>query len=188
MELSNEKAIYSVLGDILVVKPSFIFPGPAITNITVESFESADRLKGSDNYVLGVGICFYVAAAAAMSNVINVSVMESSERISTSHLMVTTGVFSILTSLACSLLIPNRLVTAPLSIPPASAASLLVSAMMTFLAFWLITLAVTVTKTPTLISMLRSTEIVLSLVTESVWWGEPPHNLSILGSLLVMCD
>ena len=181
-----------MLGDILVVKPSFIFPGHVnntnSTNVIDVTVESAEDLKESDNYMVGVCLCLYVSAACAMSNVINVSVMESSERISTSQLMVTTGVFSILTSLACSLLIPNRLVTAPLSIPPASAASLLVSAMMTFLAFWFITLAVTVTKTPTLISMLRSTEIVLSLVTESIWWGEPPHNLSILGSLLVMCD
>ena len=77
------------------------------------------------------------------------------------------------------------LITAPLSLPTTSAVILLVSALMTFLAFWFITLVVTITKSPTLISMLRSTEIILSLVTESVWWGEPPHYLSVLGSLLV---
>ena len=151
-------------------------------DITVESVE---QLKESDNYFLGVGLCLYVAAACAFSNVINVSVMKTNERITTSHLMLTSGVFCVLLSVASTFLLPNRLITAPLSLPTTSAVILLVSALMTFLAFWFITLAVTITKSPTLISMLRSTEIILSLVTESVWWGEPPHYLSILGSLLV---
>ena len=27
--------------------------------------------------------------------------------------------------------------------------------------------------------------MILSLLTESVWWGEPPHHLSVIGSVLV---
>lgn len=78
-----------------------------------------------------------------------------------------------------------RLLTAPKSLPLSSALALPVAAVMTLLAFWFVTLAVTITARPTLVSMLRSTEIILSLVTESVWWGQPPHYLSIIGSLLV---
>ena len=33
--------------------------------------------------------------------------------------------------------------------------------------------------------MLRSTEILISLGTEAVWWQQPPGTLSLLGSLLV---
>ena len=184
--------ITSVLGDILVVKPSFMFSSlinntnntSVIDDIDI-TVQSVEQLKESDNYFLGVGLCLYVAAACAFSNVINVSVMKSNERITTSHLMLTSGVFCVLLSVASTFLLPNRLITAPLSLPTTSAVILLVSALMTFLAFWFITLAVTITKSPTLISMLRSTEIILSLVTESVWWGEPPHYLSVLGSLLV---
>ena len=178
-----------MLGDILVVKPSFIFPGHVnntnSTNVIEVTVESPEDLKESDNYMVGVCLCLYVSAACAMSNVINVSVMESNERITTSHLMVTSSVFSVLLSLASTVLLPNRLITAPLSLSLASAASILVSAVMTFLAFWFVILAVTITNSPTLITMLRSTEIVLSLVTESLWWGELPQYLSILGSLLV---
>ena len=33
--------------------------------------------------------------------------------------------------------------------------------------------------------MLRSTEILISLATEAVWWQQPPGTLSLVGSLLV---
>ena len=95
------------------------------------------------------------------------------------------GVFSVLLALASTVFLPNRKLTDPLSLPLSSALALPVAAVMTLLAFWFITLAVSITHRPTLISMLRSTEIILSLVTESVWWGHPPHYLSVIGSLLV---
>ena len=188
----------AVLGDILVVQPSFLFPTSSAThtstnitsstssNLTSQSYTSAEEMKAGGEYLLGVGICFSVAAACAMGNVINVGVMKANERITTVHLMLMSGVFAVLLSLLTSLLLPNRLLTAPLSLSLTSTLSLLLSAGMTFMAFWFISLAVTITKTPTLISMLRSTEIVLSLGTESIWWGQPPHYLSIIGSLLVM--
>ena len=190
-----------MLGDVLVVQPSFIFPPrptkqPTTTNLTnlttdlttdltSRSYETAEEMKEGGDYWLGVGLSLYVAAAVAMANVINVGVMKTNEVISTVHLMLMSGVFSVLLSLLSSLLLPNRLVTDPLSLPLNSIAFLLVSAVMMFVAFWSISLAVTITKTPTMISMLRSTEIVLSLGTESVWWGQPPHYLSVIGSLLV---
>ena len=96
-----------------------------------------------------------------------------------------TGVFSVLLSLASTVILPNRLITEPQSVPLSSALALPVAAVMTLLAFWFITLAVSITQLPTLISMLRSTEIIISLGTEAVWWGQPPDYLSVIGSLLV---
>ena len=171
-----------MVGDILVVQPSFLFP-PAETE---QHLDTVHQLKQGDFYLVGVGLCLYVAMATALSNVINVSVMKTNESITSSHLMLMTGVFSIILSLISSLFLPNRLISDPLSLPLTSAVVLLVSAVMTFTAFWSITLAVTITKTPTLIAVLRSTEIILSLVTESLWWRRPPHYLSLTGSILVM--
>ena len=171
-----------MVGDILVVQPSFLFP-PAETD---QHLDTVHQLKQGDFYLVGVGLCLYVAMATALSNVINVSVMKTNESITSSHLMLMTGVFSIILSLISSLFLPNRLISDPLSLPLTSVVVLLVSAVMTFTAFWSITLAVTITKTPTLIAVLRSTEIILSLVTESLWWRRPPHYLSLTGSILVM--
>ena len=91
----------------------------------------------------------------------------------------------VLLTLTSTVFLPNRLMTDPLAMPLSSALALPVAAVMSLLAFWFITLAVTITQLPTLISMLRSTEIIISLGTESVWWGQPPHYLSVIGSLLV---
>ena len=188
-----------VLGDILVVQPSFIFPN---TNTTVTTNtntssdvngvsgvemtpDSAEDLKQGSHYMLGVGLCLFAAATCAGSNVLNVKITRSNERVSSVHLLLLTGVFSLLLSLASTVFLPNRLLTGPQSLPLSSALALPVAAVMTLLAFWFVTLAVSITRHPTLVSMLRSTEIILSLVTESVWWGRPPHYLSVLGSLLV---
>jgi len=52
-------------------------------------------------------------------------------------------------------------------------------------AYWTITLAIGFIRNPTLVSMLRSTEIPISLVTECFWWHQLPGLLSLFGSLLV---
>ena len=147
--------------------------------------DSAEDLKQGSHYMLGVGLCLFAAATCAGSNVLAVRLTKSNERISTVHLLLLTGVFSLLLSLASTVFLPNRLLTGPQSLPLSSALALPLAAVMTLLAFWFLTLAVSITRRPTLVSMLRSTEIILSLVTESVWWGRPPHYLSVLGSLLV---
>ena len=172
-----------------MVQPPFIFPvssNHTSTNTSSDSGPvSAKEMKEGSGYFLGVAICLCAAAACALANVVNVGVMKSNARITSVHLMLTSGLFSILLSLLSIPFLPNRLITDITSFPLTSAASLAVSAVMTLLAYWFITLAVTCTKSPTLISMLRSTEIVLSLGTEAVWWGEPPSWLSVSGSLLV---
>ena len=147
--------------------------------------DSAEDLKQGSHYMLGVGLCLFAAATCAGSNVLNVKITRSNERVSTVYLLLLTGVFSLLLSLASTVFLPNRLLTGPQSLSLSSALALPVAAMMTLLAFGFVTLAVSITRHPTLVSMLRSTEIILSLVTESVWWGHPPHYLSVIGSLLV---
>ena len=81
---------------------------------------------------------------------------------------------------------PNRLVTAPLSLSSLSWALLLTTASLTLLAFWWLVLAVSLLQYPTLVQMLRSTEICLTLATEAVYTAQAPDPASALGSLLVM--
>ena len=100
-------------------------------------------------------------------------------------LLLLAGVWSVVVSLVTTPLLPNRLVSAPLSLSPVGGAMLLSTALVTLLAVWWTVTAVAILQHPTLISMLRSTEIIISLGTESVWWGQPPHYLSVIGSLLV---
>ena len=175
-----------------MVQPSFLFPSPAHNTSTssgggggLTPLTAEDLKQDSDNYLLGVALSLFAAATCAASNVMNVKITQSNEAVTTGHLVLVAGLFSVLLPLLSSVFLPNRLLTAPQSLPLSSALALPVAAVMTLLAFWFVTLAVTITHRPTLISMLRSTEIILSLLTESVWWGHPPHYLSVLGSLLV---
>ena len=80
---------------------------------------------------------------------------------------------------------PNRLVTAPLSLSSLSWALLLVTGSLSLLAFWWLVVAVSLLADPTLVQMLRSTEICLTLATEAVYVGSAPDPASALGSLLV---
>merc|ERR1712189_13659 len=63
---------------------------------------------------------------------------------------------------------------------------LLLAASITLLAFWLMVTAVSITQNPTLVTMLRSTEICLSLITEAIYWNQFPDPLSAVGSFIVM--
>ena len=194
------RLLLPVLGDILVVQPSFIFPKtntpntttPTITTNTSSDDEggvltpdTAEDLRAGSDYVLGVGLSLFTAAGVAVSNVLNVRITQSNERVTTAHLLLMSGVFSLLIALGSTVFLPNRLITDPQSLPLSSALALPVAAVMVLMAFWFITLAVSITYQPTLVSMLRSTEIILSLGTEFVWWGHLPHYLSVIGSLLV---
>ena len=184
-----------------MVQPSFIFPSPGpphnnnsnnnnnnITNSSGDGLTplTADDLKqDSQNYLLGVGLSLFASATCAASIVMNVKITESNASLTTEHLVLAAGIFSVLLPVISTVFLPNRLITEPLSMPLSSALALPVAAVMTLLAFWFITLAVSITQLPTLISMLRSTEIIISLGTEAVWWGQPPDYLSVIGSLLV---
>ena len=82
----------AVLGDIFVVQPSFIFP-------SAEAGGGAEHLKQSSNYILGVVLSLSVAAAVALSNVMNVRIQERNQSVTSIHLVLLTGVFSVLLSL-----------------------------------------------------------------------------------------
>ena len=96
------------------------------------------------------------------------------------------GIWSVFISLVSAPMSPNRLVTAPLSLPSLSWAMLLLVAGLSMLAFWWLVLAVSLLEAPTLVQMLRSTEICLTLVTQAVVTARAPDPSSALGSLLVM--
>jgi len=172
-----------IIGDVLVVQPPFLFGESAsIHNSTQNSTESVIEKHG-DSYYLGIALCVYGAAAQALGNILGAHC--NKKNISTSHLMLVSGISSFLLSLISSIFISNRLLTAPQSLSFQAAILLPVLALLSMVAYWTITLAVSVTRHPTLITMLRSTEIPISLVTESLWWNQMPGIISLVGSLLV---
>ena len=96
-----------------------------------------------------------------------------------------TGVWSVIMSLVATPVVPNTLVTSPMTLSLQTVSMLLVSAVITLMAVWWMVTAVSITQNPTLVTMLRSTEICISLVTEAVYWGHPPDALSCSGSFIV---
>ena len=176
-----------VIGDVLVIQPPFIFPAEYsehnATHDTQISEESRSVEKHGEHYFLGVALCLYTAAAISVANVVGAKCNKMD--ISTSKLMLVSGCSSLILSLVSTVFLPNRVLSDPQSLTTEAAVLLPVSATITMLAYWTITLAISITSNPTLIAILRSTEILISLVTESVWWNQLPGTLSLLGALLV---
>jgi len=171
-----------------VVKPPFIFGEEDSKNETMESM-NVDKIaeksekKHGEYYYVGVVLCLYAAASGAVSNVVGAKCNQ--KNISSSQLMLVSGVSGLLLSLIAVTFLPNRLLTNPRSMSYQDAYLLPVSAGITMAAYWAFTLAISITRHPTLISMLHSTEILIALVTEALWWNELPDMSSLLGSLLV---
>jgi len=165
-----------VIGDVLVIQPPFIFPKEDsehnATHDTQLSEESMSVEKHGEHYFLGVALCLYTAAAISVANVVGAKCNKMD--ISTSNLMLVSGCSSLILSLVSTVFLPNRVLSDPQSLTTEAAVLLPVSATITMLAYWTITLAISITSNPTLIAILRSTEILISLVTESVWWNELP--------------
>lgn len=196
--LSVGLCILIVIGDVLVVQPPFIFEEDSSLNGTDKYLiqtveEDVPEERRGELYYLGAGLCLYAALAGAVANVVGAQCNKMS--VSTSHLMLVSGFSSLILSFISSFVIENRLltgilgflglVTDPGSLSQKAAIMLPISAAITMVAYWTITLAVSITRHPTLISMLRSTEILISLVTESLWYSQLPGTLSLVGSLLV---
>ena len=95
------------------------------------------------------------------------------------------GLWGILISTALLPVVPNRLIMLPSSLTLVTGSMLLLSACVTLMAFWLMVTAVSYTQNPTLVTMLRSTEICLSLITEAIYWNQSPDPLSAVGSFIV---
>ena len=176
-----------VLGDAFIVQPSFIFGDRYDRNQTSNSLENVKEQVSSENhgklYYKGVALCLYASAATAVAHVVSTQCYK--KHITTSNIMLVSGFSSFLLSLISALFLPNRVLTSPSSLSMAATLLLPVSVVMSMIAYWTITIAVSITRHPTLISMLRSTEILISLATESLWWGQLPGSLSLFGSLLV---
>jgi len=166
-----------LVGDILVVQPPFIFNGT-----DPDGEENEARHRGS-HYYLGVALCLYGAIVGSVANVIGAQC--NKRNISSSCLMLVSGSFSLVVSLTTSIFLTNRLISHPAELSLKAALLLPASAGLTMIAYWTITLAVSLTRHPTLISMLRSTEIIISQFTEAIWWQQLPGPLSLSGSLLV---
>ena len=76
---------------------------------------------------------------------------------------------------------PHQARVGPLLSPP----GLLACSFITLIAVWATVTAVSLLPRPTLVSMVRSTEIPISLVTEALYWSELPGPVSVLGSIIV---
>jgi len=184
--LSISLCFFIIVGDVLVIQPPFLFPsdvGPYNKTKPLIAEETKSDEKHGHNYYFGVALCLYAAAAMSVSNVVGAKC--NKVNITTSQLMLVSGFSSVLLSLVSTIFLTNRVLTNPTSLPTRAAALLPVSGCITMVAYWTITLAISITGNPTLIAMLRSTEILISLVTESIWWSQVPGSLSLIGALLV---
>ena len=95
------------------------------------------------------------------------------------------GIWSVVVALASLPLDPIRFLSAPSSYSLVSWAMLLACSSITLIAVWATVTAVSLLPRPTLLSMVRSTEIPISLVTEALYWSELPGPVSVLGSIIV---
>ena len=95
------------------------------------------------------------------------------------------GLWSVVVAVASLPLIPNRLLSAPSSLSLISWSMILTTSSVTLIAVWATVTAVSLLPQPTLLSMVRSTEIPLSLVTEALYWSAVPGPVSVLGSIIV---
>ena len=134
-------------------------------------------------YFTRVGLCFYTALASSVANVVSTQCYKMN--VTPSQIMLVRGFSLFLLSLISTFFLPNRLLLNPQDIPLREALFLPVCAVMVMMASWMMTLAIDITRQPTLVTVLRSTEILISIITESLWWGKIPNTLSILGSQLV---
>jgi len=184
--LTISLCFFIVVGDVLVIQPPFLFPNDVVPHNKTQPLiaeETKSDEKHGHNYYFGVALCFYAAAGISVANVVGAKCNKLS--ISTSQLMFVSGFSSVLLSLVSTIFLTNRVLTDPAALPTKAAALLPVSGCITMVAYWTITLAISITGNPTLIAMLRSTEILISLVTESIWWNEVPGSMSLVGALLV---
>jgi len=176
-------------GDILVVQPPFIFGHQTSqefvpTNFTDDDFISIEEVPGHNtNYFIGAGLCIGAALAASTAQIYSTKL--SSIGVSNNILMLTAGTFNFLYSFAFIPIIPNRLLNGD-GLSTNGYYILPVAAALTIGAFWCVTLALDYLRDPTLVGMLRSTEILFSLITESIYDNCLPNPISLTGSMVVL--
>merc|ERR1711936_265319 len=179
--LSISLCLLILLGDVFVIQPPFIFPKEDDPQNDTQVI-TEDEKRGP-NYHFAVVLCLYTGFMASVGKV--VAAKCNNLGVSTVKLMFVNGCFSVLLSLFSTIFLTNRVLTNPSSLTTKAAAFLPVSGSISMVAYWPFTFAISITGNPTLIAVLRSTEIVISLVTESIWWGQVPGSLSLAGALIV---
>jgi len=180
--LSISLCLLILLGEVFVIQPPFIFPEEDAPQNNTQVFITEDEKRGP-NYYFAVVLCLYTGFITSTGKVVAAKCNDLG--VSTSKLMFVNGCFSVLLSLFSTVFLPNRVLTNPSSLTTKAAAFLPLSGSITMVAYWTFTVAISITGNPTLIAVLRSTEIVISLVTESIWWGQVPGTLSLVGALIV---
>ena len=170
------------VGDVFVIQPPFIFPKEDAAQNGTQVFISEDEKRGP-NYYLGVALCLYAGFAASVAKV--VAAKCNNLGVSTSKLIFVNGCSSVLLSLVSTIFLTNRILTNPATLPTRAAVFLPLSGSITLLATWTFVSAIFITDNPTLIAVLRATEILITLVTESLWWRQVPEALTLVGALLV---
>jgi len=159
---------FLILGDTLVAQPPFLFGG------------EQDK---TSLYYIGVALCLYVAVSSSLADI--ASTYCSKAGVSTSMLMIGTGLASIIVSIS-GLAYSATSLWGLVVVLQGSLAYLVGSGLMVMLAFWWVAAALALTRSPTLVAMLRSTEILLAMFTESALNTQLPDALSCSGSLLVL--
>ena len=170
------------VGDVFVIQPPFIFPEEDAPQNGTQVFTTEDEKRGP-NYYLGVALCLYAGFAASVAKV--VAAKCNNLGVSTSKLIFVNGCSSVLLSLVSTIFLTNRILTNPATLPTRAAVFLPLSGSITLLATWTFVSAIFITDNPTLIAVLRATEILITLVTESLWWRQVPEALTLVGALLV---
>jgi len=166
--LSVALSFLILVGDTLVAQPPFLFGG------------EQDK---TSLYYIGVALCLYVAVSSSLADI--ASTYCSKAGVSTSMLMIGTGLASIIVSIS-GLAYSATSLWGLVVVLQGSLAYLVGSGLMVMLAFWWVAAALALTRSPTLVAMLRSTEILLAMFTESAINTQLPDALSCSGSLLVL--
>ena len=165
--------ILSVCGDVLVIQPAFLFASVSNNSINTTTVaemlieetgtvpHDSDYLLGletvpyDNDYLLGVVLCQVAAATISAANIVQIKITderaESSLQVDRNHLMISSGVWNILLSVSSLPLLPNTLLTSPLTMSPVTVAMLLVSGVVTLVAVWMMVTAVSLTQHPTLV-------------------------------------
>jgi len=179
-----------IIGDTLVVQPSFIFQtqeyqrlNSSVNLTSLEPDPSILRGKSEWSYYLGVLLCLYRAVGVATTNIINTKLNRFG--IKSAALMLVAGISGFMLSLVSLIFVDNRIVSGN-KLATYQSLVLPLSGIFSMLAFWFIVLAIDLVRQPTLISMVRSTEILFSLVTDSIFKRELPSLLKFIGTLLVL--
>ena len=185
--LSFSICILIVVGDVLVVRPPFLFSDDykerSSSNFDASVFLHNVQSHGS-KYFIGVGLVTLGAFTSGVAYSVSALFIQKG---GTSNLLVlSNGLISFILSFAAMPVIENRIVVNPATLTLKSWLCIFSVVLLHTLSYFQTTKAIALTDRPTLITVFRSLEIPFSLITESIWWSHIPPTLSIVGALLIL--